>query len=160
MLRLALLSGAWVAAAKLPSDVSPALACLACNATYVEAAKLVNAHTGRMGLQNAVTNALDVVCAEGQSVFVTYSAPPLPMKKACFAILEDSDEAFEKLLLKKRNPAAAVPKLCRNWCDAAEDAPAAHAPLESLVKIDNKPLTLVKAEDGHFEAQTEDHDEL
>ena len=162
MARLALcaaLVGLAFAGSGLPSSISPALACMACNATLVEATKLVEAHRHRMGLQNAVTHALDTVCEEGQSLFVTYSAPPLPLKKACFALMERSEERFEAVLLKRTPPHKANRKLCKRWCDAARDAPLPEDSANSLVRIDNVPLPLVRADDGHMEVRIE-HEEL
>lgn len=161
MARLALcaaLVGLVAAGSGLPSSVSPALACLACNATLVEASKLVETHRHRMGIQNAVTHALDTVCEEGQRLFVTYNAPPLPLKKACFALMERSEEKFEAVLLKRKPPHKATRKLCKRWCDAAQDAPPPEEPADSLVRIDNVPLPLVRADDGHMEVRTEHED--
>jgi hypothetical protein len=100
------------ATAKLPAAVPLRLACEACNGTLFELGKHVTAQRHRLGLgahtvarkprqsawllppktdavspdtENAVTDALETVCAEGHRVFSTYSAPPLKMKQACVA---------------------------------------------------------------------------
>ena len=90
---------------------------------------------------------------------MTYSAPPLPMKQACFALMQSSEDRFEAVLLKRTPAEKANRKLCRRWCDAARDAPDSVDPAESLVRIDNVPLPLTRAEDGHLEPR-EEHDEL
>lgn len=138
---------------------TPQLLCIACNATLHEAARLVQQGLGRAGnRENAVTAAMDDVCNNGQNHFVTYAAPPLSMKKACFEILEIYEEQISNALYKKFTHAKAVKKICTDICQEAENAPEPEM-ADDIVKIDNVPIPLEKHGDGHFERKTP-NDEL
>ncbi len=94
------------AAAKLPVSVPHSVACAACNGTLLALAAHVTAQRHRMGLgaccfgcvhlrahrpharawpcaENAVTDALEVVCDQSQRLLTTYAMPPLRMKQGC-----------------------------------------------------------------------------
>jgi hypothetical protein len=100
------------AAAKLPASVPHSVACAACNGTLLALAAHVTAQRHCMGLgahisarlcvscvrarclharawplaENAVTDALDVVCDQAQRLLTTYAMPPLRMKQGCVSL--------------------------------------------------------------------------
>jgi hypothetical protein len=142
------------AAAKLPAAVPLRLACEACNGTLLELRKHVSAQRHRLGLgahavatvartavqrnfdsisphaENAVTDALETVCAEGHRIFAAYSVPPLKMKQACVARSLRAPRAFDeppplRALRRRSRRAAALRwwstsrRRCRRRCTAA-----------------------------------------
>jgi hypothetical protein len=99
-------------AAKLPASVPHSVACAACNGTLLALAAHVTSQRHRMGLgarchtrsrvsrvrahcpharawpraENAVTDALEVVCDQAQRLLTTYAMPPLRMKQGCASL--------------------------------------------------------------------------
>jgi hypothetical protein len=130
--------------------LEPRLACSSCNATVQELDKLVQKHKSRAGnFENALSEALEHICADGHAHFSTYAQPPLVLKRACPQLIEAWDE---KITIIKRGWRKAFAILCEPLCEDAEDSPAPGL-AGDLIRINNKPLEISRHSDGHYDAK-------
>lgn len=61
---------------------------------------------------------MEKICTKGHEIFVTWTYPPHTMKKACFNLMEDYDDAIEEFLLSGQPHEAGFESICAPICSA------------------------------------------
>mmetsp|Transcript_44837 Transcript_44837/g.142789 ORF Transcript_44837/g.142789 Transcript_44837/m.142789 type:complete len:195 (+) Transcript_44837:109-693(+) len=104
---------------RIKTTSPPEEVCEFCNATIIEISEHVAANKNRMGLENSISDALDVVCSH-PSYMKRWKFYPPKMQKGCNLIIENHEERLHEMFYQKKEVKEIFDELCTIECEGVD----------------------------------------